>query len=502
LPPQQLHRLWMKGKIEAEIRKRREKERELYREYRESFNAYRLFLDPKSVNGWWQNEVAQVLQEFYNDLRIGKRPILIIEAPPQHGKSRMVIDFVTWVSGLNSDLRVIYTSFSDRLGVRANLRAQRVYTSDAFKKVFPDLKINSVNSLGSKKGIFHENAIKTKNLVEYIGAEGYFRNTTVLGSITGESLDLGIIDDPIKGNEKAQSSLNRDKVWEWFANDFFTRFSEKAGMIAICTRWHLDDPIGRLQEKFKKEKETRVISYPAIATKDEKNRKEGEPLFPELKSLEFLLERKRTMDNDSFQALYQQCPQIEGGNIVKREWLQQRCTLEDLPRLQYIVVSFDTAWRTKEGNDYTVGVAIGVRDKMAYVLEVWRKKIESTMLESSILSLATKWSPYAPIQAIVIEETPNSEPIIRSLEKVSPYPIKGVLPKGEKSVRLKAVCGIISNNRVTLIADSAWELDFIDELCIFPKGKHDDQVDGLSLGLGYIQQNDISELMYAAYVDN
>ena len=33
----------------------------------------------------------------------------------------------------------------------------------------------------------------------------YFRNTTVGGSITGEGLDLGVIDDPIKGRKEANS---------------------------------------------------------------------------------------------------------------------------------------------------------------------------------------------------------------------------------------------------------------------------------------------------------
>ena len=50
-------------------------------------------------------------------------------------------------------------------------------------------------------------------MLEFVGHDGYFRNTTVLGAITGEALDLGVIDDPIKGRAEASSLLQRDKVW-------------------------------------------------------------------------------------------------------------------------------------------------------------------------------------------------------------------------------------------------------------------------------------------------
>ncbi|MFX4253371.1 heat-shock protein Hsp70, partial [Aliarcobacter butzleri] len=79
----------------------------------------------------------------------------------------------------------------------------------------------------------------------------------------------------------------RNKTWEWFTDDFFTRFSEQAGFLMILTRWHIDDPAGRLQDKYPKIK---VITYKAIAEDDEEHRKKGEALFPEHKSLEFLNE--------------------------------------------------------------------------------------------------------------------------------------------------------------------------------------------------------------------
>ena len=122
---------------------------------------------------------------------------------------------------------------------------------------------------------------RNSSLLEFIGCTGSFRNTTVNGQITGFGLDLGVIDDPIKGRAEASSLANRDKTWNWLTDDFFSRFSDQAGMVLIATRWHVDDPIGRWLIRFP---ETRSLKFKAIATGDEGWRKKGDVLFKEHKS--------------------------------------------------------------------------------------------------------------------------------------------------------------------------------------------------------------------------
>ena len=78
--------------------------------------------------------------------------------------------------------------------------------------------------------------LRNHEVLEFCEHEGYFRNTTVLGSITGEALDLGVIDDPLKGRAEANSELQREKVWNWLTDDVMSRFSEYAGLILIMTR--------------------------------------------------------------------------------------------------------------------------------------------------------------------------------------------------------------------------------------------------------------------------
>src|SRR3974390_639905 len=56
-------------------------------EARESFWTYRQYMNPKMIWGWWQREVALELHRFWIDYLAGKRPKLLLQSPPQHGKA-------------------------------------------------------------------------------------------------------------------------------------------------------------------------------------------------------------------------------------------------------------------------------------------------------------------------------------------------------------------------------------------------------------------------------
>src|SRR5690606_17682090 len=119
-----------------------------------------------------------------------KKPTLIIEAPPQHGKTLAVSDFIAWIAGKNPDFRTIYTSYSSNLGESANKRIQRILSSDVYNSIFPETRLAGKEDRAYSKNL---------ELLDFVGKDGSFRNTTVGGQITGMSLDFGVIDDPIKG---------------------------------------------------------------------------------------------------------------------------------------------------------------------------------------------------------------------------------------------------------------------------------------------------------------
>jgi hypothetical protein len=85
-------------------------------------------------------------------------------------------------------------------------------------------------------------------------ADGGLLSTGVQGPYTGFGVGLGILDDGIKDRADADSQMVRDATWDWLEDVFFTRLEpfESGGSlrlpsaIVVATRWHIDDPSGRL----------------------------------------------------------------------------------------------------------------------------------------------------------------------------------------------------------------------------------------------------------------
>lgn len=443
------------------------------RDCRRNFYIYRQTMNPNDKWGWWQEEIARELQVFYDDLIAGKRPKLVIQAPPQHGKSVQIVDFVSWLAGKDPDKRVIYTSFSERLGIRANLKLQRTFDSEKYQEIFPATHINKSNSV-AVSGQY----LRNREILEYVENTGFFRNTTVRGSITGESLDLGVIDDPIRGRQDANSKTVRDAAWDWFTDDFFTRFSEEAGLLAILTRWHVDDPIGRLIDRYP---DVKVLSYPAIAIKDEEHRKAGEALFPEHKSIEFLREREAVMDSANWMALYQQSPTVQGGELFKEEWWQWYDEAFKHPEYDYRIIYADTALKTGEKNDYSVFQCWGYHNGHAYLLDLLRGKWEAPDL---IRQARFFWEKHRDptnrgyLQAMKIEDKASGTGLIQTL-KTEGVPVIGIPRSKDKYTRALDVLAQIESGLVHLPKHLAFTKELMSELAMFPNGTHDDQVDPL-----------------------
>jgi predicted phage terminase large subunit-like protein len=448
-------------------------------EARKSFFAFRQFINPKLKYGWWQRLIAYELQQFFTDFIGGLRPKLIIQAPPQHGKSLLIIDFVAWLAGKDTSRRVIYTSFSERLGIRANLRLQRIYDSDKYKKIFPDTRINSSNTVA-----ISSQYLRNREILEYVNTDGYFRNTTVCGSITGEGLDLGIIDDPIKGREQAQSDTIRDKTWDWLTDDFMTRFSDDAGLLCILTRWHIDDPIGRLQ---KQNPNIRVISHPAIAVQDDPHRKIGEPLFPEHKSLEFLISVKKLMSTMSWESLYQQNPLPEEGSIFKVSWIRRYNVLPDWANMR--VHSWDTANKTDELNAPSVCTCWTYGNAGGYHLaDLLSRRMDYPSLYRMVISMAERDNP----DAILIEDKASGQSLIQDLREKTSLPIIAIEPHGDKIFRASEVSATFEAGRVILPEHASWLPEYEAEIFGFPNTAFKDQVDSTTQFLQWVKRSGIT----------
>jgi predicted phage terminase large subunit-like protein len=432
------------------------------------FWAFRRYTHPRMKVGWWQYEVATELQRFYRSWIKGERPKLALMAPPQHGKTEQITDFIAWVAGKRPELKTIFASYSDELGVDVNKALQRIMTSDRYVATF-----------GYRLGESGSRWVRNTDTLEYPNLGGSFYNTTVGGQITGKGLDLGILDDPVKGRAEANSKPVRDKLWSWFTDDFFTRFSDSAGLLMIMTRWHLDDPVGRLIEQFP---DPKVFRYPAIAEEDEKNRRKGEALFPEHKSLEFLLERKRAMAQASWESEYQQYPIIIGGGmfpIEKITVVPERPAAGD-------VLSAARYWDkagTSDGGAYTAGVLmLRMRDGTFVVVDVRRGQWSALDREKIIKQTAAVDRELYHTTKIYIEQEPGSggkESAEATVRMLAGYTAQADRVTGGKEVRADPFAAQWQAGNVRLVA-ADWNRDYLNEHESFPSGRYKDQVDASS----------------------
>jgi predicted phage terminase large subunit-like protein len=430
---------------------------------RKSFYAYRRYMNPKLKTGWFVKEISNALQQFYEDYKAGKRPKLVMAAPPQHGKSQAIMDFIHWLAGKNSELMFIFASYSDRLGMRANLSLRRASKKDKYKKIFPGFSFEGQINL---------------NMIEFSGG-GSFRNTTVEGAVSGESLDIGLIDDPLKGRKAANSKTTRDNVWNWFTDDFYTRFDETAGLIIILTRWHLDDPVGRLKEKIK---DLRVISYKAIANEDEAHRKEGEPLFPEHKTLDFLMERKGLLAEHNWESLYQQNPMIPSGNLFNIGNFKpvSRQVFETL-KIERRFITADTALKSKEVNDYTVFTAFAVADNKLYIIDMYRGKPQAVERETIANAFYAKHSKY-PFRYFYIEQKASGIDLFQRM-KAAGKMVKEVERNIDKIFRGENIKSYVETHNVYYLDDMPHTIEMIDEVQQFPSSTYDDIIDTIIDGV-------------------
>lgn len=449
------------------------------RKARTCFLTFRRVMHPEQIwDAPFPQAVCAKLQDFYEKWMNGERPKMILSTPPQHGKSVAVTDFCCWIAGKHPDKKAIYASFSERLGRRANMAIQQMMDSEKFKEIFPDSRIKTKGepeTADAQRGV---------DLIEYISPVtgkhgGYFRNVTIKGAVTGESLDIGIIDDPLRDRKEANSELVRDNIWEWYTDAFLTRFHKDAPLLMILTRWHIDDLAGRILEK---EKNVDYVRFPAIAEKDEGWRKEGEALFEEWKPLSFLLERKSVTPTANWEALYQQNPIIAGGEMFRDEWWQYYDQSTPLPEFEYRIIYADTAQKVKEHNDYSVFQCWGYHQGKIYLLDMLRGKWEAPDL---LVKAKEFWQKHRDptnrgyLRAFKVEDKASGTGLIQQLQRNGGVPVVGI-PRGtDKVSRANDVIPQVQAGNVILPANAPWLDDMMAELTAFPNGVHDDTVDPL-----------------------
>lgn len=446
---------------------------------------------PRYQFNWHHHKIIRALELVAE----GEIKRLIIEAPPRHGKSELVSRlFSAWLLGRDPDIRIIACSYSSDLAIRMNRDVQRNIDAPAYAALFPKTKLFGKNVVTMSQGSW----LRNSEIFEIVDHRGTYRGAGVGGGITGMGGDCLIIDDPFKDRASANSPTIRQNIWDWYTSTFRTRLEPGGSVVIMHTRWSTDDLVGRLLDQQDRDPDAdqwHRLYFPAIAEGQLHPwdpRSEGEALWDTRYPLPELLKIKASLGTYDWESLYQQRPTPLGGGMIRTDWWRYYSILPPGGRK---VWAWDTAFKDKEQNDYSVGILLLESPDGYFVLDVQRHRVQYPELKRILVSC---WQR-DPGVALLIEDKASGQSLIQELQRTTTLPILPRKADSDKVTRLQSVLPLIESGRVFLPEGSPWLADFLAECSHFPSGSHDDQIDALVHGLQYLTENRDWRSLYGAF---
>jgi predicted phage terminase large subunit-like protein len=411
-------------------------------------------------------------------VREGKIRRLIINLPPRHLKSLMASTaFPAWCLGHDPSAQILCVSYAQDLADKLARDCRGIMTSAWYRRIFPT------------RLAAHRQAVQ-----EFLTTRGGFRLATSNGGVlTGRGADIILIDDPLKP-EEALSDAQRQAANDWYDHTLYSRQNDKrhGAIVIIMQRLHEDDLVGHVlgQEPWE------VVRFPAIAEEDEVHeietiwgartftRHQGEALHPEREPLDTLDHIRRTVGEYNYAGQYQQAPAPLGGGLVKAEWFRRYGANKGPESFDRIVQSWDTANKATELSDFSVCTSWGIKGKDLFLLNVLRKRLEYPALKRAVREQQSLFNP----GVVLIEDKASGTQLIQELIADGCHAVTRYQPECEKIMRMHAQTAMIENGFVHLPETAPWLAEYLHEMTVFPKGKHDDQVDSTAQFLDWFKK--------------
>ena len=400
----------------------------------------------------------------------GKLKRLIINMPPRHSKSELASYLMpAWFLGKNPRLKIIQATMNTELATRFGRKVRDLIDDPYYQEVFPDTDLKPDSQAAGRW--------ETSKGGEYFAAG-------VGAAMTGRGADLLIIDDP-HSEQDALSSTAYDHAYEWYTSGPRQRLQPGGAIIIVQTRWSKKDLTGRLlneQAKDTMADQWEVVEFPAILPS-------GNPLWPEFWDKNELLGVKASLSPVKWNAQWQQNPTSEQVALIKRDWWRT-WEKEDIPRLSYVLQSYDTAFSKKETADYTAITTWGVFDpdedgtEHIILLDAKKDRYNFPELKEEAMEQYDYWEP----DMILIEAKASGMPLADELLRIN-IPVTTYSPgrrkRGggvDKTTRMHMVAPIFEAGRVWA-PDKKFAEEVIEECAAFPNGEHDDLCDSMTMAL-------------------
>lgn len=405
-----------------------------------SFEDYSLAVYPFLSLQGFHRTYYRVLQQFAE----GRIRRLMVTMPPQHGKSVGSTTLLpAYILGLDPDLRVAIASYSATLANKFNRRVQRIIESSEYSALFPHTQI--------KRGGRPVNYIRTADEVEIIGRRGELLSVGREGSLTGNRVDVFILDDLYKDALEANSPVTRENCWEWYTSVVRTRMHNASRELIVFTRWHEEDLIGMIASR------ERVVSLTDWAQIDTLKRGEwlhlnfeaikesspsaldprmpGEALWPEQQDID-LLTAKRRLDTARFDCMYQGRPSPQGSLLYGDNFAEYESLPSDIVRFGNYTDTADT------GDDYLCSICYAVDvDGVIYLTDAVYTREPMEVTETAVAEMLCR----NRTRQATVESNNGGRGFARAVQRLAPSTrVEWFHQSGNKEAR------ILSNSATVL----------------------------------------------------
>jgi predicted phage terminase large subunit-like protein len=482
------------------------------------------YIDPSPFTPGWPLEAICEHLEAVVDGQIKR---LCINIPPRCGKSSIVsVAFPAWVwaqrfSSPTSGPQVplLHASYALALAMRDSVKTRRLIESPWYQSLWGE-RFQLVGDQNTK-GRF-ANTAKGERLI-----------TAVDAKVTGEGAQIIVVDDANAANE-ALSPAVIETTNEWWDGTMSTRLNDQktGAFINIQQRLGEEDLTGHILEKDKDgewchlmlpmEYEPERSFSTLIGWKDPRT-EPGELLWPERFSEREVRKLKEALGPWKASGQLAQRPEPKGGGVIRREWWQV-WEGDTYPPMDYVMASLDTAYTEKTENDYSAlsiwGVfsgdvvaqnaksAAGPGVKRTYAVTspkvmmmfAWMERLEIHELVKKV----AKTCKAMKVDKLIIENKAAGHSVAQELRRLyghEDFMVQLYDPKGaDKLARLYSVQYLFSGDRhldangkeiweggMVYAPEKQWAETVISQVGMFPKGKHDDLVDTVSMSLRHLR---------------
>ena len=427
---------------------------------------------PDFITGRHHKIIAEKLERVAK----GELKRLIINMAPRHTKSEFAsFLFPAWMMGRNPSMKIIQATHTTELAVNFGRKTKNLIDNEEYKEVFPDVKLAADSKASGRWDT---------------SSGGMYYAVGVGSNLAGRGGDLVVIDDP-HSEQTAMSAKGFDDAWDWYTGGPRQRLQPGGSIVLVQTRWSEKDMTGQLIRAMAKDPladQWEIVELPAIF-------EDGKPCWPEFWSLEDLTAVRASIPPSKWNAQYQQNPTGEENAIIPREWWN-KWEQEQVPQLQYVIQSYDTAFSKRETSDFSAITTWGVfypvegEGPNLILLDSKKGRWGFPELKEVALELYGFWEP----DSVIVEAKASGMPLTQEMRQTG-IPVINFTPSrgNDKVSRVHAVSPLFEAGMVWA-PDKSFAEELIEEVAAFPNGEYDDLVDSMTQALMRYRQGNFVQL--------